>query len=189
MKIFPFESKLLIPALESERIFLYGSDKEKNPWFYFKPFSEPGKYFKRKNIKIKMEDYLNYIVYVFEFWSELLINKGLNTTFTMLVDWNGEEIDSETSNFYFDSIWNLINTHYPLKLVRIHLANVKLKSTHLISKLKKKKIIFHDELYKISLLSYFNQNELHHEYGGSSLREYDITKLKETNDLAGFITT
>ena len=137
-----------------------------------------------------MKDYINYILYCFETWGEILILNKFNTTFTMIVDWSGEEIDKETANYYLDSIWDFINSHYPLKLDKIHLVNMKLENSQMTHELQeKKRVIVHDELYKFSLLSYFNQYKLHHRYGGQSMIEYDITRLTKTNDLVGFITS
>lgn len=120
------DSNELSLALVSERIFLYGADKQNNPWFYFKPFEKFGKYFPRKQ-EVSMQDYMNYIMYCFETLGDILIRTGYNTTFTMIVDWSGKRIDSKIASNYFDTIWKLIKDHYPQKLTWIHLLNVKLK--------------------------------------------------------------
>mmetsp|Transcript_11450 Transcript_11450/g.10112 ORF Transcript_11450/g.10112 Transcript_11450/m.10112 type:complete len:115 (+) Transcript_11450:762-1106(+) len=112
----------------------------------------------------------------------------MNTTFTMIIDCSSEVIDSYKADYYLDTIWRLIKDHYPLKLVNIHLANVQLETTHMISKLSDR-VVYHDEFYKASLLEYFHQDRLHSDFGGNASEEYDLTKLKTTNDLSEFITS
>ncbi len=73
-------------------------------------------------------------------------------------------------------------------MVNIHLLKTRLKTSHMISKLRSKNVIFHDEFHETSLLSHFNQYQLSHHYGGVAMEEYDITKLQTTPDLPGFIT-
>ncbi|CAI2385413.1 unnamed protein product [Moneuplotes crassus] len=186
---FPFCSTELKEVIQSEKLYLYGSDKDMNPCFYFKPFSKPGIYFQEKSSEITMKNYLDYIIYCFETCNQYLIGLGFNTTFTMLVDCDDQKIDSEASNFYFDSIWEIINNHYPCKIAKIHLVKVQLKTSFMIHGLRLKNVIFHDEFYQSSLLAHFNQYQLCQEYGGCALEKYDITQLKNTNDLPGFITS
>lgn len=58
---------------------------------------------------------------------------------------------------------------------------------HLVSSLSKKNTLFHEEYYKVSLLRHFDQYQLSPDYGGVAAVEYDITGLRQTNNLAEFI--
>ncbi|CAI2361324.1 unnamed protein product [Moneuplotes crassus] len=188
-KKFPFETALLTLPLTSERIYLYGSDKDMNPCFYFKPFSKLGNFYDAKESAIRMTNYLDYMVYCFETCNKKLKELGFNTTFTMIVDCDHQKIDLDSANFYFNSIWDVINKHYPCKMTKIHLIKVELETTHMIHELRQKGVVYHDELYVASLLEYFNQYQLSQDYGGCAFEEYDITKLQLTSDLPGFITS
>lgn len=48
-------------------------------------------------------------------------------------------------------------------------------------------IVFHESDYRISLLRYFHQYNLSHEYGGCADIPYEIESLKYTNELSEFI--
>ena len=118
----PLDIGCLSKVLTSERIYIYGVDKDLNPWVYFRPNAKFGMHFPR-NTQIGFNDYKNYLVYCFENLGKLLMDKGYNTTFTMLIDFGGKQVNLDM----LDKIYELMAEHYPMKLTWIHLVNAKLK--------------------------------------------------------------
>ena len=104
----PIDPKSLSGVLKSERMYLYGSDKQMNPWIYFKPYGKLGQYYTNQ-ANLSNNEYLDYLVYCFEWLNNI---EGYNDKFTILADYSGYAINIKQ----IGTIHKMITNHYPDKI-------------------------------------------------------------------------
>lgn len=106
----PIKQSDISNIFKSERIYLYGWDKQMNPWIYIKPYAPPGKNYTYSKV-IDYSDYEKYLIYWFEELDLELLNKGYSNNYVLLIDFGGNSMSIPM----IDKIQP--NAHYPCKII------------------------------------------------------------------------
>lgn len=147
----PLEIESLSLAFKSERIYLYGHDKLKNPCIYIKPYSKLGEFYPKGSI-LTLNDFLLYLVYWFENIGQYLLNLGFNTTYTLLIDLSNKPILLAD----LEQIYCFSQEHFPMKLSKVHLVNLNNKD----SSVKNWNFFKENPMFKsVKLSNYFLDNQ------------------------------
>ena len=187
---FPFKLNFLFSIIKSKKIYVFAYDKYLHLNFYIEPFSTHSHYY----IQYKMSyiDYMTYIFFLIEHILPSLIHKfNFNPAINITIDFHSKDIDTELITFilsYFDRLYP--HTIHSINLVNFNIDSLQNNITF-ISDIENidffRVLLFHNENYKMNLISSVNPNCLPINYGGyHSLHSY-FNSIIKCNSIEQFI--